>query len=46
MFHPVTISGITRLTGFNEKFGLIDGIGKTPALGVTRLVKEGSTKRI
>ena len=32
--------------GFNEKFRLIDGIGKTPALGVSRLVQEGLTKRI
>ena len=95
MFQRVTILGITKLTGFNKKYGIFDGIGHssigsnktgsrridktypkkkyvdcivqfqvllnlrdltrntgyltgldTPALGATRPVQEGSTKRI
>ena len=29
MFQPVTISGITKLTEFNEKYRLFDGIGRS-----------------
>ena len=50
MFQLVTISGITELTKFNEKYRLLDGIGDSGIgsnkTGSRRIDKTHPTKRI
>ena len=49
MFQRVTILGITKLTGFNEKYGLFDGIGHSSIgsnkTGSRRMDKKHPTKK-
>ena len=50
MFQPITISGITELTKFNEKYGLLDVIGDSSIgsnkTGSRRIDKTHPTKKI
>ena len=46
MFQPVTISSITKLTEFNKKYGLLDGIGDSSIGSNKTQFKEKTKKNI